>query len=49
MAAHLAVKKHLGLGCSVSWKFPPIGQSFHLGGEIRHLIEIGLELVPAQR
>jgi len=32
----------------VSWKFPAIGQSCHLRGEIKHLIEIGLELVPAQ-
>src|SRR5262245_10526998 len=32
----------------VSWKFPAIRQSFHQCGEIKHLIEIGLELVPAQ-
>jgi len=32
----------------VSWRLAAIGQSAHFRGEIKHLIEIGLERVPAQ-
>jgi hypothetical protein len=32
----------------VSWRLASIGQSAHFCGEIKHLVEIGLELVPAQ-
>jgi hypothetical protein len=32
----------------VSWSGAAIGQSAHFGGEIKHLIEIGLERVSAQ-
>jgi hypothetical protein len=32
----------------VSWRWAAIGQSAYFGGEIKHLIEIGLERVSAQ-